>query len=333
MPKSKLSSTRSYQKLADAIRKVIERGKAARHRAEADTYWHVGRLIKTDILKNQKRAGYGEHVFEYLEKNLQIDRSVLHQTVKFYEIYPRIVDSNPQLTWSHYRQLFVIDNPKLRKRLEQKVSRENISVLKLKEEIRKNAPKVPAQPGAGKTVTKLTPRKGILYTYSVAAVETDSVIVDCGFKFTRRIPQSGVKKLAAGDIIRSEWKDKKYVITPVDETAKSLYTYNAEVLKIIDADTLRVNIDLGFDSFADQILRLRGIDAPELNTEVGKAAKAFVQARLVGAGLKPALTKILIRSSTSDKYDRYLADVFYGPEEKFLNQELLDLGLAEGYKE
>ena len=58
----------------------------------------------------------------------------------------------------------------------------------------------------------------------------------------------------------------------------------------------------------------------------GKRAKAFVEKALKG------VEYIIVRSSKSDKYDRYL-DIFYGKEEMFLNQELLDNNLAVGYKE
>ena len=42
------------------------------------------------------------------------------------------------------------------------------------------------------------------------------------------------------------------------------------------------------------------------------------------------LDHIIISSSKSDKYDRYLADIL--KNEHYLNQELLDEGLAVGYR-
>jgi len=84
--------------------------------------------------------------------------------------------------------------------------------------------------------------------------------------------------------------------------------------------------------FSTQKLRLRGIDAPELNTPEGLNAKEYVQTQLRGC------TFIAIKTYWRDKYDRYLADVLYDKDEtnlaarvangKLLNQELLDKGLA-----
>lgn len=87
-----------------------------------------------------------------------------------------------------------------------------------------------------------------------------------------------------------------------------------------------------------QKLRLRGIDCPELDTEEGRRAKRFVESRLKGCEF------IVVKTykDTTDKYDRYLADIFYAAgagdpslvarEGKYLNQELLDEKLACAYQ-
>lgn len=80
-------------------------------------------------------------------------------------------------------------------------------------------------------------------------------------------------------------------------------------------------IDLGFDIVTEQKLRLRGLDAPEIESAEGREAKAFLEERLAKAG-----APVVIKTVKSDKYDRYLADVFVGGS--YLNQELLDKDLA-----
>ena len=46
-----------------------------------------------------------------------------------------------------------------------------------------------------------------------------------------------------------------------------MYTYNVTIKEIIDGDTIRVDIDLGFDSWIiNESVRLAGIDAPESRT-------------------------------------------------------------------
>ena len=79
-------------------------------------------------------------------------------------------------------------------------------------------------------------------------------------------------------------------------------------------------------------LRLKGIDAPEIDTKEGIESRAFIEKALKNSPV------IGIKTYRADKYSRYLADVFYLPGEKnpqtiisegiFLNQQLIDNGLA-----
>ena len=101
------------------------------------------------------------------------------------------------------------------------------------------------------------------------------------------------------------------------------------VERVIDGDTLKVRLDLGFDIFTRHTLRLRAIDCPEMDTKAGQEAKAFVQSYIKEA------QRIIVRSSRADKYDRYLADIFIptGNEPNadtdiFLNNLLLEQGQA-----
>jgi len=105
------------------------------------------------------------------------------------------------------------------------------------------------------------------------------------------------------------------------------------VERITDADTIWVHIDLGFKSWSRQKIRFRGIDAPEVSTKKGQKAKEFVEAALSQAPF------VVIKTYYPDKYGRYLSDIFYMQNEDepqnvlkqgiFLNQQLLDLGLAK----
>ena len=116
-------------------------------------------------------------------------------------------------------------------------------------------------------------------------------------------------------------------------TKADLFTYAAELRRVVDGDTLVVALEVSPGVFLEQKLRLRGLDAPEMSTSEGRAAKRFVD------GLVAKATVIVINTSKPDKYDRYLADVFMqqesgdpgqatGPEEIFLNNALLSNGHA-----
>jgi len=140
-----------------------------------------------------------------------------------------------------------------------------------------------------------------------------------------------LSKLKVGSVVESRKKGSSYYFESVS-SLKEMYTYKAYLERVVDGDTLLVNIDLGFSVFIEQRLRLRGLDAPELGTSQGTASKKFVESRLKDCKF------LIIKTHGSDKYDRYLVDVFYlkgeDYEEKvlkegiFLNNELLAENMA-----
>lgn len=111
-----------------------------------------------------------------------------------------------------------------------------------------------------------------------------------------------------------------------------MYTYKAFVRSIYDGDTIRVDIDLGFGIiFADQSIRLLGIDTPEIRgieRPQGLVSRNFVVERIpVGSYITITTVK-----DSKEKFGRYLATVFYGEDMKNLNEELLQNGLAKPYE-
>lgn len=89
-----------------------------------------------------------------------------------------------------------------------------------------------------------------------------------------------------------------------------MYTYSAELIKVIDGDTIDVNIDLGFGVWLrNQRVRLHSIDAPESRTS-NKEEK--VRGELSKTKLKEILTeKLLITTYINDdeKFGRVLAKI------------------------
>ena len=88
-----------------------------------------------------------------------------------------------------------------------------------------------------------------------------------------------------------------------------MYEYRAEVVRIIDGDTIVVNIDLGLKQWSHDVhLRIRNIDAPEARTrdlaekEKGLAAKAFLEEKL------PIGEQVIVKTYKSS-FNRYVADV------------------------
>ena len=82
-------------------------------------YWHVGRRIRQDILK-EKRAEYGEKIVHALSAQLvaEFGRGFtvrnLFNMIRFAEVFPdpKIVSAlRTQLGWTHFRQIIAIDDP------------------------------------------------------------------------------------------------------------------------------------------------------------------------------------------------------------------------------
>jgi micrococcal nuclease len=57
-----------------------------------------------------------------------------------------------------------------------------------------------------------------------------------------------------------------------------MYKYQARLVRIIDGDTIDVSIDLGFDVWINERVRLANIDAPEVRTRDKLEKKAGLEA-------------------------------------------------------
>jgi micrococcal nuclease len=76
------------------------------------------------------------------------------------------------------------------------------------------------------------------------------------------------------------------------------------VTRVVDGDTFVVDLDLGWRVwFKDERLRVLGINAPEVSTPEGVAAKTWAE------GIVPVGTEIVVHSKSLDKYGRALASV------------------------
>ena len=90
-----------------------------------------------------------------------------------------------------------------------------------------------------------------------------------------------------------------------------IYIYKAELIRVVDGDTVELIIDQGFSNFTKQTMRLYGIDAPEMRTEAGKEAKAWLWEVLQPLETIYVQTIQLSTKAKRDKYGRFLA-VLYG---------------------
>jgi micrococcal nuclease len=89
-----------------------------------------------------------------------------------------------------------------------------------------------------------------------------------------------------------------------------IYIYKAELIRVVDGDTVDLVIDLGFDTSRHERFRLYGIDAPELRTEAGKEAKAWLWEALQPLEAIYVQTIQLSTKAKRDKYGRFLAVLY-----------------------
>ena len=90
-----------------------------------------------------------------------------------------------------------------------------------------------------------------------------------------------------------------------------MYTYKAEVLRVIDGDTIKLKIDLGFRTFIEANCRIYGVNAPELHSKNGaekfkaNEAKEWVEQELIEGD------RVTIDCKQLDKYGRPLVILWY----------------------
>jgi micrococcal nuclease len=111
-----------------------------------------------------------------------------------------------------------------------------------------------------------------------------------------------------------------------------MYEYRIkQVDRVVDGDTVDLNIDLGFSLTKKERVRLAGIDTPESRTtdldekKLGLEAKDFLQRRLndgYSSGLK-------VKTEKDGKYGRMLGWIFIGDTN--LNKEMIERGYAWKY--
>lgn len=338
MPQPLTVRSDSYHKLLSVLRTEI-RGGLRRIERYVDTqkiltHWNIGCHIAKHLLDDNFKSAFGSNLFGRLAHDLNVSERHLEYCAQFYRLYPRISKNTP-LTWTHYMHLIRINNPNKRRRWEERIIRERITSGQFKLFLYEERAKEKGGPLLLKN--KLPLERGHLYLYRMVKATDehgsyDEVVIDCGFDINIDKPPLASAKLTSGQLVESVKEERGYNLKYSQQPREKLYTYKAWVKRVVDGDTLFVNIDVGFGISLNQSLRLRGIDAPEADTLKGLKAKKFVQETL------QKVPFIIIKTYGSEKYKRYLVDVFFLPNEPdpfavarkgmLLNQVLLDNNLA-----
>lgn len=117
------------------------------------------------------------------------------------------------------------------------------------------------------------------------------------------------------------------------------YEYCAEVIKVIDGDTLDLRIDMGMDLYLMQRIRSYGINAPDYKDgyDARNAAKTYLDLLLREGTPDGSYNTLLIRTlkDKKEKYGRYLANMWiYGQDpatDQTINLKMIEAGHAVEY--
>ena len=121
---------------------------------------------------------------------------------------------------------------------------------------------------------------------------------------------------------------------------KSCYNFRVtKINKVLDGDTIDVTIDLGFDLYKKERVRVAGVDTPEKRTRdleekaLGIDATNWLKKKLEDtiAGDGDELTIRTELVGGTGKYGRLLGWLYIGDAEVSLNQQMIEEGYAWEY--
>ena len=120
---------------------------------------------------------------------------------------------------------------------------------------------------------------------------------------------------------------------------KSCYNFRVvEINRVLDGDTIDVTIDLGFDLFKKERVRVAGVDTPEKRTRdleekaLGIDATNWLKEKLEGA--LAGDDDLVIRTELVGgvgKYGRLLGWLYLGDGNVSLNEAMIEEGYAWAY--
>ena len=120
---------------------------------------------------------------------------------------------------------------------------------------------------------------------------------------------------------------------------KSCYNFRVtEINRVLDGDTIDVTIDLGFDLFKKERVRIAGVDTPEKRTRdleekaLGLDATYWMKKQLEDtiAGDEELTIRTELKGGTG-KYGRLLGWLYVGDATVSLNEQMITEGYAWSY--
>lgn len=110
------------------------------------------------------------------------------------------------------------------------------------------------------------------------------------------------------------------------------WVFPARVLRVIDGDTLEIEIDQGMHNRRIERIRLLGVDTPEMTGATkagGLMAKSFTEGWVAYASYAQSGWPLRVRTEKADSFGRYLALVWRVNDGASLNDDLITNGYSE----
>ena len=124
----------------------------------------------------------------------------------------------------------------------------------------------------------------------------------------------------------------------VPPSRNSCYNFRVtEINRVVDGDTIDVTIDLGFDLYKKERVRIAGVDTPEKRTRdleekaLGLDATNWMKEKLEGAIDGDELTIRTELVGGQGKYGRLLGWLYINEETVSLNEQMIEEGYAHAY--
>ena len=319
---------RLLAELSGMYESAVGLGVTARSQALVQVFWEMGsRIVNVlQMADGARTAMYGENVVERLGRDLTrqhgkgFGRSNMFNMRRFALAVPR-EEISPELSWTHYQLLLRVNDEARRAQLMHQVIEEGTSCEALRQLVGASESGSGVD-GEDEYRFGLLPREGqpgIVKVEKNGFAQRGGWLLNLGFEVRKEMaakeignPQDGELRLWNGD--------GRLTRVTCGRTAR--YCYDALVKRVVDGDTLVLRICLADGTFLDERIRLRGVDADELPSKSGKRAAAFVRRR-VGEG-----DRVRVHTFGGDRYGRYVGDVFYGVDLRWLSRELVEKKVA-----
>ena len=125
----------------------------------------------------------------------------------------------------------------------------------------------------------------------------------------------------------------------VPPSRKSCYNFRVtKINRVVDGDTIDVTIDLGFDLYKKERVRVAGVDTPEKRTrDLEEKALGIDATNWLKQKLEDTIDgeyELTIRTELKGgvgKYGRLLGWLYVGDEEVSLNEDMIEEGYAWAY--